>query len=109
MTIEQFEEEGVSLYPGCHPCNQVAAGFYITLRGVVTRCPGRDDPDCVVTNDIRRSTLKDVWLNSENYKLASKESEFNYHCIARDGHFFEEPEKFYDPIKKRVLDEVSKN
>lgn len=109
MTIEQFKEEGVSLYPGCHPCNQVAAGFYITLKGVVTRCPGRDDDDCVVTNDIRKSTLKDAWIHSKNYELASEENRFNYHCIARDGHFFEEPQKFYGAIMNRVLDRVSKN
>jgi hypothetical protein len=105
MTVEQFEEEGVSLYPGCHPCNQVAAGFYITLKGKVIRCPGRDGDDWVTIDDIRKSTLRDVWVSSQNYNLALT----NKHCIARDGIFFEKPEEFYSDIKSGVFEEVKQD
>lgn len=108
MTIEQFEEEGVSLYPGCHPCNQVAAGFYITLKGKAIRCPGRDDDQWIVFEDVRKSTLREIWNRSLNQRLAST-GKFNFSCIARDGTFFERPQEFYDVIKKNVLEAIKQD
>lgn len=107
-TVDQFREEGVSLYPGCHPCNQVAAGFYVTLKGKVIRCPGRDDQSWIEFDNIRKGKLKENWKASLNYKLAST-LKFNYRCIARDGTFFERPSRFYNTIKKRVLEEIGRN
>lgn len=103
MTIEQFKREGSSLYPGCHPCNQVAAGLYITLKGKIIRCPGRDDPNWVIDENIRGKKLKDVWRNCQNYKLAENENKFNFNCIARDTTFFKTYPQFYQHIKKRVI------
>lgn len=108
ISVDQFKEEGVSLYPGCHPCNQVAGGFYITLKGKVIRCPGRDSEDFIEYSDIRkRKSLKDVWEKSQNYNLAAQTDKFNYHCIARDGFFFSDPGSFYSDIYERVLRKVN--
>ncbi|MBD3355439.1 radical SAM protein [Candidatus Woesearchaeota archaeon] len=118
MTLEQFKEEGVSLYPGCHPCNQTAAGMYLTLSGKVVRCPGRADNKSTFSDDIRKQGLKNVWINSENYrraqgKIKSPEgNDFNYHCPARDwtdddGHK-SIPADFYQEIKNRVIDYFKK-
>ncbi len=101
-SLEQFKEEGVSLYPGCHPCNQTAAGMYLTLSGKVVRCPGRADKQSTFIDDIRKENLKTVWMNSENYKRAQGKG-FNYHCPARDGHSLSN--SFYKEIKEKVIEE----
>lgn len=107
MNLETFMEEGVSLYPGCHPCNQVAAGMYLTLRGKIIRCPGRDDNESEIVEDIRKEkSLKDVWLKSFNYKLARRIDKFNFRCIARDGYFFEKKHNFYQDVYQRVLNGI---
>lgn len=104
VSLDQFEEEGVSLYPGCHPCNQVANGMYLTLSGKVVRCPGRADAQSTFVEDIRKEpSLKSVWMNSENYRRAAGTG-FNYHCPARDGYTLDQ--KFYAEIKEKVLAEV---
>jgi MoaA/NifB/PqqE/SkfB family radical SAM enzyme len=108
QTIDQFKEEGVSLYPGNHPCTQTAVGMYLTLSGKVIRCPGRADKQSTFTEDIRsEESLKSVWVNSENYKRASgkipspEKNGLNYCCPARDG--FSLPNDFYSQIKERVI------
>lgn len=84
QTLDDFIYSGVSLYPGCHPCNQTAAGMYLTLSGKVIRCPGRADTSSTFSEDIRKDgELKNIWINSENYKRAQGEG-FNFHCPARD-------------------------
>jgi len=105
MSLDQLKEEGVSLYPGAHPCNQVAAGMYITLKGKVIRCPGRDENGAEICHDVRRKPLKEIWVNSSNYQLA-KQDKFNYHCIARDGIFFTPRDRFYEDVFKRVLNGI---
>jgi len=100
-----FKEDGVSLYPGCHPCNQTASGVFLSLSGQVLQCPGRVTGDALFAKDIREhKNLKEVWMNSTNYKRAKKSKAFNYHCVARDGYSL--PGNFYSEIKKRVLSKV---
>lgn len=120
MTLEQFKEEGVSLYPGCHPCTQTAAGMYMTLSGKVVRCPGRADKKSTFAEDIRNAKggIKEVWMNSENYrraqgKIKSPEgNDLNYHCPARDWYDGEGnsslPSNFYNEIRSRVLEYFKK-
>ena len=103
LSINDIEKYGISLYAGGHPCNQVAAGMYITLNGKVARCPGRDDDDFMIENDVRSKPLKEIWLNSKNYQLAAQEERFNFRCIARDGHLFKNPSKFYGDIEKAII------
>ena len=103
ISIEDVEKYGISLYAGGHPCNQVAAGMYITRGGKVIRCPGRDDDSFIVDNDVRSKPLKEIWMNSKNYQLAKQEDTFNFQCIARDGHLIKSPVKFYSNIKKTII------
>jgi len=107
LTLEQFSEEGVSLYPGCHPCNQTAAGMYLSLSGKVFRCPERCDQKSTFSNDIRETgSIKGVWMNSENYRRAEN-CGFNYHCPARDlpndDNIKTLPSDFYKKIRESVM------
>ncbi len=106
ISLDQFKEEGVSAYPGVHPCNQAAAGFYLTLSGMVVQCPGRVDAQSTFIKDIRQSNLRNVWKNSINYKRAKHCDKFNYGCVAKDGYSL--PVDFYDTIKLNVLERFSK-
>jgi MoaA/NifB/PqqE/SkfB family radical SAM enzyme len=90
MTLEQIRHEGVSAYAGGHPCNQVAAGLYITLNGVVLSCPGNEE---LVEGNIWDSSLKEIWSNSGNY---TRRGTFNCHCIAKDGKTL--PKSIYEDV-----------
>ena len=99
---QDFITNGVSLYPGAHPCNQVAGGLYIRVDGSVYLCPGNDHEEFLVTPNIRNAPLKEIWKKSSNYGLA-KQSRFNYECIARKESFFGNFKKFYNDVYYRVL------
>lgn len=79
QTVEQIKREGISAYAGSHPCNQVSCGMYITLRGKVLRCPG---DDTTVFGDVRQSSIKKIWENSENCRRAGT---FNCQCPPKMG------------------------
>lgn len=101
IPLETFKKDGVSLYPGCHVCNQTAAGFYLNLSGQVNLCPGRVDDSTRFSLDIRHEkSLRDVWVQSSNYIRAKYGKQYNYHCVARDGHSL--PRDFYKNIEARV-------
>ncbi|MDP6625824.1 MAG: hypothetical protein QGG87_05145 [Nitrospinota bacterium] len=104
IPLEKFVEDGVSMYPGAHPCNQTAAGFYLNLSGQVNMCPGRVDSETIFSEDIRKDGLKATWMNSANYQRAQGNG-FNYHCPARDGHSV--PVNFYDDIQAKVLEALA--
>ncbi len=103
IPIDEVERHGISLYPGCHPCNQVATGMYLTLNGKIACCPGRDDKSYIIADNVRKKSLKEIWINSVNYDLASQEDKFNYYCFARDYHFFKDPKTFYGSIEKHLI------
>lgn len=107
LDIQDVEKHGISLYPGCHPCNQVAGGMYISYNGRVARCPGRDDDSFMEEDNVLSRPLKDIWINSKNYKLAGMESKFNFHCIARDGFTIKQPKQFYSYIKEQIMKKFS--
>lgn len=102
VKYDEFVEDGVSLYPGAHPCNQVAAGMYIIIDGKVVRCPGNDSSQNIICEDIRKESLKNVWMNSSNYSFAQDETLFNAHCIARDAELFS-MDTFYNRIYNNVI------
>lgn len=102
IKMDEFIEDGVSLYPGAHPCNQVAAGMYIIIDGKVVRCPGNDSHQNIVCEDIRKENLKKVWTGSFNYSYAEDEDRFNFHCVARDNELFNAT-TFYDRIYRNVI------
>jgi len=79
QTIRQIKEEGIASYAGGHPCNQVACGMYVTLSGIVLRCPG---DDVAVFGNIWKESLKNIWLKSENYGRAGI---FNCGCPPKWG------------------------
>jgi len=86
-------ENGVSSYAGGHVCNQVACGLYITLNGVVLRCPGSD---IAIEGNIWENSLTEIWNNSLNKNELS--GQYNCRCIAKDGKSI--PNKLY----KKVLE-----
>jgi len=94
QTLRQIEKEGISPYAGGHPCNQLACGFYITLGGIILRCPG---DDITVFGDIRTKSLNDIWINCENYKRAGI---FNYSCPPKIGKSI--PEGFFKEVLEHL-------
>ena len=58
ITLNELNKQGVSSYAGCFPCNQASCGMYLTLKGKVIRCPGRDDKQSTFCEDIRKESLK---------------------------------------------------
>jgi MoaA/NifB/PqqE/SkfB family radical SAM enzyme len=79
QTLRQIKKEGIASYAGGHPCNQVACGMYVTLPGIVLRCPG---DDVTVFGNIWKESLKDIWLKSENY---GRGGTFNCGCPPKWG------------------------
>ena len=95
QTANQLKDEGISAYAGGHPCNQVSTGLYVTLNGIVLSCPGSEDN---VEGNIWENSLKDIWINSSNYKRSGK---FNCQCVAKDGKTI--PENLYDSIYNNIV------
>jgi MoaA/NifB/PqqE/SkfB family radical SAM enzyme len=98
MTLDQFSSEGAHPYIGIAPCNQLTHGLYVHYDGQVWRCPGNDTPDFVVHNDVRTSSLVDIWTSSKNYKI----NKFNNRCV-KDG--FSVPHRFYREVMRRVCEQ----
>ncbi len=95
MSLEQLRREGTHPYVGVSPCNQLTHGLYIHYDGAVWRCPGNDTPDFIVHQNIRELPLKEIWMNSQNYRVNA----FNNHCV-KDGVSL--PIRFYTEVMKRV-------
>lgn len=95
MTLEQFEQEGPHPYIGVAPCNQLTHGLYVNYDGAVWRCPGNDTPDFVVNENIRDTSLLEIWRNSKNYLV----NKFNNGCV-KDG--FSLPTRFYREVRKNI-------
>lgn len=105
---EEFIKHGVSLYPGGHPCNQVAGGFYIKLDGTAYICPGNDTEKFFVSNDVVNTPLKEIWLNSPNYQMAAQ-NKFNFGCLARKNSFFGDYPDFFDNVFDEVVNTPQHN
>ena len=96
MTVDQLRTEGVSSYAGTAPCNQLSCGMFVRKDGVVQRCPGNDSDDFIITDDVRKRPLKEIWMQSQNYALGPV---FNNKCV-KDGHSI--PIKLYDEVLERI-------
>ncbi len=94
QTLNQIEKEGVSAYAGVHPCTQVACGMYITLTGMVLRCPGDDVTEF---GSVWDKSVEEIWKNSENFKRAGT---YNCKCPPKQGKSI--PNGFYDKVLKRL-------
>ena len=68
MTLKQIKEEGISSYPG-YVCNQFAGGMLIRKDGTVQGCPGNDSDEFIYAPDVRKQSLKQIWINSLAYKI----------------------------------------
>lgn len=79
QTLEEIKEQGISVMPGIHPCNQVACGLYITAKGNVVGCPGFTE----IEGNVRKEKLKDIWERSQNKNL--RQGIFNCKCPPKDG------------------------
>ncbi len=76
--LEDIEADGISPMPGIHPCNQIAAGLYVTSNGNVTSCPG----DCTVIGNVKNEPLADIWRRSKNF---SRQGKYNCGCPFKEG------------------------
>ncbi len=95
QTLDQIEREGISSMAGIHPCNQVAAGLYITCNGNVVPCPG----DCVnILGNVRKNSIVEIWHNSPNYRLRGT---FNCHCPPKAGKSL--PRNLYTAVLRRLM------
>ncbi len=94
QTLEQIKKEGISPYAGCHPCNQVACGMYVTLTGTVLRCPG---DDITVFGNIWKESLENIWKKCGNYK---RQGTFNCYCPPKEGKSI--PSGFYNEVLKNL-------
>ncbi len=79
QTLEQIKEEGISVLPGGHPCNQVAVGLYVTANGNVIGCPGFTE----VEGNVRDNNIQEIWEESQNRSLRA--GKFNCRCPPKDG------------------------
>lgn len=107
VRLDDFIKDGVSLYPGAHVCNQTACGMYITFDGKVMQCPGFDNAVSLIDNDVRKSGIRETWINSINYKRAEQRKKYNFECIARVNTLKFNHENFYSVIYKKVLERWS--
>ncbi len=78
QTLEQIRREGISAMPGSHPCNQVAAGLYVTANGNVVGCPGYT----AIEGNVKDRTISEVWGGSQNKRRAGT---FNCGCPPKEG------------------------
>lgn len=93
-TPKALAKEGIASYVGAHPCSQVACGMYVTLTGVVLRCPG---DDTTVLGNIWEEPLASIWKNSENYGRAGT---FNCGCPPKYGKSI--PYNLYTEVRLRL-------
>lgn len=95
QTLEQIQAEGISSYAGCHPCNQVATGMYVTLNGKVLSCPGTEES---FEGNYWEKSINDIWENSENHTRAGV---FNCGCFAKEGKSIST--FFFESVLKQLL------
>ncbi|MBI5403389.1 MAG: radical SAM protein [Ignavibacteriae bacterium] len=95
QSFNQIIEEGISAYAGCHPCNQVSTGLYVTLNGKVLSCPGSET---FVEGNIWENSLKEIWLSSSNFKRSGT---FNCYCNAKAEKSL--PINFYSKIFNSLI------
>jgi hypothetical protein len=71
ITLDRLEQEGISLYPGCHPCTQTTIGGYLTINGELLSCPGHntDNEKLKISKDItKEEDVLQMRKNSANFR-----------------------------------------
>lgn len=79
QTEDQLLREGISCMPGIHPCNQIAAGLYLTSNGNVLRCPGDFRQPL---GNVRERSIVEIWKQQKDWPY---KNHFNCHCPFKDG------------------------
>jgi MoaA/NifB/PqqE/SkfB family radical SAM enzyme len=79
QTLEEIEADGISCLPGGHPCNQLRAGLYVTMKGNVVGCPGYIENQ----GNVRKQSLAEIWEQSKTRKIAG--DRFNTGCPPKEG------------------------
>ncbi len=92
QTQVQLVREGLSVLPGVHPCNQIAAGLYVSLTGNVVMCPGSTDS----LGNVKEEPLSQIWSKY----LAGSCNAFNCKCPPKDGVTI--PIGLYENVLKRL-------
>ncbi len=95
-TEKMLSEEGISCMPGIHPCNQIAAGLYMTCNGNVIRCPG--DSGTTPLGNVREEGIAEIWARSKDWSFAGT---FNCRCPYKDGITL--PTGLYEKTLTKVL------
>lgn len=93
QTLAEIEEYGISALPGVHPCNQLACGLYLTLKGKVVTCPGYNK----ILGDIREESIGQIWQEAPKIWAG----QVNCHCPPKDGQTI--PEDLYQIVLERLL------
>lgn len=89
-TAEQLSEDGVSCMPGIHPCNQIAAGLYLTCNGTVIRCPGDSGAPL---GDVRQESIREIWRRCREWPYQGL---FNCGCPFKEGRTI--PQSLYTQV-----------
>jgi len=79
QTLEEVKADGISCLPGGHPCNQLRAGLYITMKGNVVGCPGYIESQ----GNVRKQSLAEIWEQSKTRRIAGER--FNTGCPPKEG------------------------
>lgn len=79
QTLDEVEADGISCLPGGHPCNQLRAGLYITMKGNVVGCPGYIESQ----GNVRKQNLAEIWEQSQTRRIAG--DKFNTGCPPKEG------------------------
>jgi len=77
-SLDDLKRDGISSMPGIHPCNQIAAGLYVTLTGTVTMCPGDSN---TLLGSIRHARIGNIWHHSFSRKWCGT---FNCGCPPKE-------------------------
>jgi len=94
QTLEQIREEGISVLPGAHPCNQLGSGLYLTAKGNVVGCTGLT----AVQGNVKNQNIAEIWEQSKTRRdMAGK---FNCQCPPKDGITI--PERLYDQVLQNL-------
>ena len=89
QTLEDIRREGISAMPGSHPCNQVAAGLYVTANGNVVGCPGYT----TIEGSVKDRSIGEIGETSQNKRRAGT---FNCGCPPKEGKTI--PTDLYDKV-----------
>jgi len=94
QTLEQIRKEGISCLPGGHPCNQLCAGLYLTMKGNVVGCPGYIESQ----GNVKTQSLADIWEQSSTRKIVG--GRFNTGCPPKERITI--PKTLYEDVLKRL-------